>query len=183
MTQRDRSQQIWNIPNILTMLRIAMIGLFIWQYAVGHRIAALVIFLLAGLTDFLDGFIARRYSLITDFGKLMDPLADKLMQLTALICLCVSGLVPLWVIITVAAKELFMVAGGLLILRHNLVVRAHFVGKLATVVFIVAIAATFLHDYLAPLDAYLQILAVALTLVSVVWYTVTVTRDYLAHQK
>lgn len=163
-------ENIWNVPNILTMLRVALIGVFIWQYVIGHRYWAMGVFLVAGATDFLDGYIARKHNLVTNFGKLMDPLADKLMLVTALTCLMASGLVPLWVVLVVVAKELLMVIGGYWMLRHGTVVQAHIIGKAATVVFIIAVMATFLHEFTTPFDAYLQIAAVVLSVSAMVWY-------------
>ena len=165
-----KRENIWNIPNILTMLRVALIGVFIWQYAIGHRYWAMGVFLLAGATDFLDGYIARKHNLVTNFGKLMDPLADKLMLVTALACLMSSGLVPLWVVLVVVAKELVMVVGGYWMLRQGTVVQAHIIGKAATVVFVIAVVATFLHEFTSPFDTYLQILAVILSISAMVWY-------------
>lgn len=82
-----KRENIWNAPNILTMLRMALIGVFIWQFVQGHMYWAMTIFIVAGITDFLDGYLARKYQLVTSFGKLMDPLADKLLVMSAFICL------------------------------------------------------------------------------------------------
>lgn len=171
MEKRER-ENIWNVPNILTMLRIAMIFLFVWQFVMGRHIAAMVIFVLAGVTDFLDGYIARKQGLVTNFGKLMDPLADKLMLLTALVCLTVAGLVPRWLVIVELVKEAFMIIGGFYMLRRGIVVQAKMIGKVATVAFIFAVVATFLHEYTAPWDFYLQVAAVTLSIAAMLWYLV-----------
>ena len=171
-----KKENIWNVPNILTMLRIALIGVFIWQFAMGHHIWAMSIFLIASATDILDGYIARKYNLITNFGKLMDPLADKLMLITALICLTTARLVPPWVVIVVVLKELQMVVGGYFLLGRGIVVSSKLIGKLATVLFSVAVVATFLHEYLAPWDFYLQIAALVLSIAAMVWYQVQAIR-------
>ena len=99
----DRSENIWNVPNLLTMLRMVGVAVFIALFAAGKTTAAMVVFILAACTDALDGYIARKYHLITSFGKLMDPLADKLMTLSALVCLTVKGLVPEWLLAIVAS--------------------------------------------------------------------------------
>lgn len=168
-----KRENIWNLPNLLTLLRLALIGVFIALFASGLRLWALGTFLLAALTDFLDGRIARKYHLITDFGKLMDPLADKLMLLTALTCLTIAGDLPVWIVILVAAKELFMIAGGMYMLRRGIVVHAHFIGKAATAAFLLAVTVSFLHAYTAPWDLVLQCVAVALTLAAMVHYICT----------
>lgn len=171
-------ENIWNLPNLLTMLRLLLIGVFIWLFARGALIGAMAVFLLAAITDFLDGFIARKYGLITSFGKLMDPVADKLMLLTALTCLMLAGLMPLWVLIVVAVKEVLMIIGGAILLRRGVVVQAHFIGKLSTVVFIVAVVASFLHAYTAPWDTVLQVVAVTLTVVAMLWYLLHAIQNY-----
>ena len=101
----DRNENIWNVPNLLTMLRMAAVVVFIVLFARGKKNAAMIVFILAAVTDVLDGYIARRFHLITSFGKLMDPLADKLMTLSALVCLTVTGYVPLWLVIIEGAKD------------------------------------------------------------------------------
>ena len=124
-----------NIPNILTAIRFILIPflgyyLFDKQYSV-----AVLLFLLGGITDVLDGVIARKFNMITSWGKLADPLADKLMQLTALSILTIQKIIPLPVLIIVVAKEAFMVAGSILLYKKiKLVVQANWYGKLATVV-------------------------------------------------
>lgn len=174
-----KHENIWNVPNILTMLRMVLIGIFVWVFVQGHLYWAMVIFILASITDLLDGYIARKYNLVTNFGKLMDPLADKLMLVTALICLTTQELVPLWVVLVVALKELLMVVGGYFLLKHGIVVQARFIGKAATFMFAVAVVVTFLHDFIAPWDTYLQIVAVVLSVSAMCWYVVKTVRAVL----
>ena len=99
---------VWNIPNALTMLRLALIPVFVILFWNGHRKMALVVFVVASLTDMLDGMLARKLNQITDFGKLFDPLADKLMVLTALVCQGLAGVFPWSAILIVGLKELVM---------------------------------------------------------------------------
>jgi cardiolipin synthase len=107
---------------------------------INNYLAAVILFLIGGLTDVLDGYIARKYNLITSFGKLADPLADKLMQITALVLLVIQQKLPLFVLMIVAVKELLMGIGSLSLLRKDkVVVSANWYGKLATVVFYFAI--------------------------------------------
>ncbi len=133
-----------NLPNVLTVLRIFMVPVFAYLYHCEATGWALAVFLLAGLTDALDGYLARRLRQITSFGKLMDPLADKLMTLTMLICLAVSGRIEKWVPIAMMFKEACMVGASTFLLRkRNVVAHANLFGKTATVLFIVAIAAVY----------------------------------------
>ncbi len=102
-----------NLPNQLTLLRLAMTAAFVVALTSGFpygRSIAATIFLLAGLTDFADGQIARRLNLVTDFGKLMDSLADKILVTSAFICLVELCLIPAWAVVTVVARE-FLITG------------------------------------------------------------------------
>jgi len=165
-----KRENIWNVPNMLTMLRLLLIGVFIWLFRGEMYFAALATFLLAGVTDFLDGYIARKWNLITSFGKLADPLADKLMLIAALACLTTIGVVPWWVVAAVIFKELLMVLGSVVAYKKGVVVYARFIGKASTGLFVAAVAAAFFHRWIAPWDAYLLYIAVALSVGSMVFY-------------
>lgn len=178
-----KHEKIWNVPNILTMFRIVLIGVFIWLFAEGYLYGSLAVFLLASLTDVLDGYIARKHNLITNFGKLMDPIADKLMLMTVLICLATAKLVPLWVVIVIVVKEVLMILGGYGLLHRGYVVEAKWIGKLATVVFFLAVVITFFHDQVAPFDTYLQYFAVGLSVLALLWYAVEVLKSFRRAKK
>ena len=129
-----------NIPNILTIMRMLLVPLFVYIFFSPFPNAhywSLFIFLVAGLTDVLDGYLARRYQWTSKFGTAMDPLADKLMLLTALVCLTIVGIVPLYALIIVYIKEFLMILGAIVLyFRHEkVVVPANAFGKVATVLF------------------------------------------------
>ena len=129
-----------NVPNILTAIRFVLIPIFAYYLITGSYYMAVFLFLLGGLTDVLDGFIARKFNLITSWGKLADPLADKLMQITALVILTIKGFIPRELLAIVIAKEIFMAIGSILLYKQkNYVVSANWYGKMATVVFYFAI--------------------------------------------
>lgn len=133
-----------NIPNLLTVIRMVLVPVFVGLYYGGSPAGALFVYLLACVTDALDGYIARRFNQVTAFGKLMDPLADKLMQLSMLFCLASTGYLPWWALAIMAAKEITMVFGGTFLLKkRNVVVMANWAGKAATVMMIVAIVMIF----------------------------------------
>ncbi|MDO4490562.1 MAG: CDP-diacylglycerol--glycerol-3-phosphate 3-phosphatidyltransferase [Lachnospiraceae bacterium] len=130
-----------NLPNKLTCLRMAMIPFFVIFMMVpvpglsymACRYIALAIFCIASLTDMLDGKIARKYNLVTDFGKFMDPLADKLLVCTAMICLIDTGDLPSWIVIIIIARE-FIISGFRLVASDNgIVIAASYWGKFKTV--------------------------------------------------
>ena len=171
---KDLSKDIWNVPNALTMLRLALVPVFIVVYMTGHPYWALAVYVLASLTDALDGYLARSRNQITGFGKLMDPLADKLMVISALVCHHLNGVIPLSAIVIVAVKECIMIVGGLCLLNRGLVVYSNIVGKTATVFFVLTMVAGFFHKELAaagyPLDTILLWCSVTLSVTALIVY-------------
>ena len=125
-----------NLPNFLTVLRLAMGVLLVVGLSVDfpwHFTGALVVFLAASLTDYLDGVIARRHNLITDFGKLMDPLADKILTASAFICLIPYGALPAWAVIVIISREFLITGLRLLAGSKGVVLPAEKLGKHKTV--------------------------------------------------
>ncbi len=172
---------VWNVPNVLTMLRILLIPVFVVLHARGLSKWALAVFLLASFTDFLDGYLARKNNQITAFGKLMDPLADKVMVCTALLCQAIGGAIP-WVAFgVVLGKELLMVLGGVVMLRRGVVVYSNMWGKVAQCMFILALVMSFFHEEFltwgVPLDSIVLWASVALTLVAMLIYAVQAAKQ------
>lgn len=159
-----------NIPNILTAIRLALVPVFPIVYFSNFenaQILALIIFIFAGFTDFLDGYIARKFQYITPFGTVFDPLADKFMLLTALISLFINHVIPLWVLIIMLIKEVFMICAGIYLYmrKAKMIIPANIFGKLATVVFSLAIALLLLSPHTKWLQ-YLVMLAVGFKLIA-----------------
>ncbi|MBO4896946.1 MAG: CDP-alcohol phosphatidyltransferase family protein [Clostridia bacterium] len=123
-----------NIPNILTLIRIALIPVTAYYFHTGQTVLASAVFITACLTDILDGYIARRFNMITNVGKLLDPLADKGIQITLLISLAMTSLVPWTVIIIIVCKELIQCVCGYIMYRSGIVVNSKAEGKISTVV-------------------------------------------------
>ena len=128
-----------NLPNKLTIGRVLAVPFFILAYMTEHFLIALIIFILASLTDMLDGQIARKKNLITNFGKIMDPLADKVLVYSAF-CLMVSdGTMPAWMLIVILARE-FIVAGVRTVAAsEGIVIAADMAGKIKTVLQMIAV--------------------------------------------
>lgn len=168
-----------NIPNILTAIRFVIIpvfGYFLYK-GPGYYVTALSLFLLGGLTDVLDGYIARKFDMITSWGKLADPVADKLMQITALVLLTMQERIPMVVLIVVVAKECFMGLGSIFLYKkENHVVSASWYGKLATVVFYVGVIAVIVFNLKEPYSGILMGIAVLPTLFAFVMYSFTFNR-------
>lgn len=162
-----------------------LIPVFVVLHAQNRLKWALVVFLAASLTDMLDGYIARKYNLITDFGKLFDPLADKLMVCTALICQCIAGIFPWSAVIVVMAKEALMVLGGAFMLKKNIVVYSNILGKLAQVFFIVSLTLSFFHSELTDLhfqaDIILLWTTVVLAIAAMICYAAGAFRQLKQH--
>ena len=182
---RKLFSNIWTIPNVLTMIRLILIPVFVVLFFSGLRKAALAVFVAASLTDMLDGYLARKLNQITDFGKLFDPLADKLMVLTAMVCQAIAGVFPWAAVIIVACKELYMVLGGMFMLKRGVVVYSNLIGKAAQVCFIASLVLAFFHDDfvaagtrllgLTP-DNLLLWITVALAILAMIVYTVGAVR-------
>ncbi len=133
-----------NIPNLLTVIRMALIPVFAALYVADRPVVALIVYVAACITDAVDGYLARKWKQVTAFGKLMDPLADKLLQLTMLCCLALTNYIHWWVLAVMAAKEVFMVIGGTMLLKkRNVVVFANWAGKIATVMVIISVLAVY----------------------------------------
>ena len=136
-----------NIPNTLTLIRLFLIPIFIYYYSMDRPMIALGIYFLAGITDVLDGYIARRFNMSTKLGTMLDPLADKLMLIAALGCLTYSELIPAWVLYAVLLKECALIVGaGIMYFGHiNRVIPSNVFGKVATLVFYIAVATSMLE--------------------------------------
>lgn len=131
-----KRDQIFTIPNLLSLVRLLMIPVIIWLYCEKEDyVAAAVMIVLSGLTDIADGIIARKFHLVSDLGKILDPVADKLTQAALIICLIAKFDWMLWLFLLFAIKEITMGISGLLVIRKKDVVNSsQWFGKLATVV-------------------------------------------------
>ncbi len=166
-----------NLPNKLTMFRVILIPFFVVFLLVDitpvDKWIALAVFIIASLTDMLDGKIARKYNLVTNFGKFMDPLADKLLVCSALVCLVAVDRIPAWMVIVIIARE-FIISGFRLVASDNgVVIAAGYWGKFKTTFQIIMIC-LMIADLAALqlLTAIVTWVAVILTIVSLVDYLV-----------
>lgn len=165
-----------NLPNKLTTLRVIMIPFFVffllWQNGENYtfRMIALALFIIASLTDLLDGKIARKYNLVTNFGKFMDPLADKLLVCSALICLIELNALPAWMVIIISRE--FIISGFRLIASDNgVVIAASYWGKFKTTFQMVSVVLLILDiPALAFVTTICVWIALLLTIVSLVDY-------------
>lgn len=162
-----------HVPNILTMCRFVLVPFIFIAIVNENYLLAFILLTVSGLTDVLDGFIARKLNFITNFGKLMDPLADKTTQIFTLIALSFIGIIPNWILVVVFIKETIMVAGASFLYGKKLVVSSRWYGKLATVVFYIAIVASLTINYFSipyKIDIYIYYVALALTILALIMY-------------
>ena len=166
-----------NLPNKLTIFRVILIPFFVVFMLVDitpyDKWIALAIFIIASLTDLLDGKIARKYDLVTNFGKFMDPLADKLLVCSALICLVSLGRIPAWIVIVIIARE-FIISGFRLVAADNgVVIAASYWGKFKTTFQMVMICLMIANiAAISILTTIIMWAALLLTVVSLVDYLV-----------
>jgi CDP-diacylglycerol---glycerol-3-phosphate 3-phosphatidyltransferase len=174
-----QSAGIWNLANGLTVLRLALVPVFAvllfhdGGHQTGWRWAAWAVFAVASVTDLLDGEIARKRGLVTSFGKIADPIADKALMGTALVGLSVLGELPWWVTVLVLARELIVTALRFWVIRHG-VIPASRGGKLKTLVQGIGIGLYImpLTGWLRTLSSWILAVAVVLTLVTGIDYTI-----------
>ena len=165
--------KILTIPNLLSALRILLIPAFMWSYLkLEDNTATVILLALSGLTDALDGFIARRFSMVSDFGKALDPLADKLTQLAMLCCLVIRFPRMIWLIAVLCVKEIFVASTQLAVIHKNeVVLGADWHGKVTT---ILLYAVMILHllwlDLPESLSWALVLLCIGMLLLSGVLY-------------
>lgn len=129
-----KKEDIFTIPNILTYIRLLLVPVFVVVFFKGGEFAefyALAIFAVAEITDIVDGKIARKFNMITDIGRVFDPLADKLLQVATVICLSIGGYVHWIFAVILFVKELYMIVGSYLLAKHNCIGQANKWGKLA----------------------------------------------------
>lgn len=140
-----------NLPNMLSLFRIALIPFAAYFFSRNNFEMALAVFVLACVTDVLDGYIARKYNLITDIGTVLDPLADKGMQVTVLISMSIHDLMPWVVTLFFLAKELTMFLGSVFLYKKRIIISANLYGKISTVVTSVCVVIILLFkDILSP---------------------------------
>ena len=172
-----------NLPNKLTTFRVILIPFFVFFMLAPdmtgiYNYIAVAIFIVASLTDLLDGKIARKYNLVTNFGKFMDPLADKLLVCSAMICLIQTGQLAAWIVVIIIARE-FIISGFRLIASDNgVVIAASYWGKFKTTFQMLMVIVLILNIQMS----FFQILGVILTYVALI-LTVVSLIDYIVKNK
>ena len=162
-----------HVPNILSVCRILLIPVIVISVYLNNYLLALIVFTISSLTDVIDGYIARNFDAVTNVGKLLDPLADKLTQLSMVASLFWAQVISGWILAVLLIKELIMIAGAAFLYGKNVVVYSRWYGKLATVVFYIAIFFSMNNKQFAlnySFDLYLYYIALALTIFALIMY-------------
>ncbi len=176
---------MFNVPNILTFLRILLVPIIVVVLLTkfeGKEFVGLGLFLIAALTDFLDGFIARRFGLVTKLGKLLDPAADKILTSAAFISLVELDRAPAWIVVTIIAREFAISTLRSVAASQGVVIAASWSGKIKTVSQVVAISLLIFYEQLGPWQEYGRyalLVALFLSVYSGIEYAVRYTRSVL----
>lgn len=154
-----------NIPNILSIFRLCLVPVFAIMYFSGlsyARPCSALIYALASFTDYLDGYIARKYDLITNLGRVLDPLGDKMFTLAVLSCLAIDRIIPFWALIVFFSKEMLMGIGGLFVHKrlHEDMPSSNFLGKASTGLFFAVCAVLLVAEL--PNTAVVSMISAAL---------------------
>ena len=166
-----------NLPNKLTIFRVILVIPFVALMLNGYDLWAVAVFIIASLTDLLDGKIARKYNLITDFGKFMDPLADKLLVCAAMICLVEMGRLPAWMVIVIISREFIISCFRLVASDNGVVIAASYWGKFKTTFQMLMIIVLILN-----LGGVFDMIGLVLTWIALI-LTVVSLIDYLVKNK
>jgi len=197
---RDRSKDVFSIANVITVLRLVLIPFFYWALVYGgNDTLAFGLFVLSASTDWFDGFIARRTGTVTQIGKIIDPLVDRLLIASALVGLYSVGRISLWLLVLLVGRDVYLLYGAWVLERHGRRLDVTWLGKTTTAVLMVGFSglvwnvgwvnvpvlarvalgrASFTVGGYRPIGAYLVFLGVALSLSAAVQYTVLARRAY-----
>ena len=176
LSMEKEREKIWNVPNVLTMIRLLLIPVYWVLMSRDYYYPALAVYVVASLTDLADGYIARKYNQITNFGKLMDPLADKLLVCSGMICLIALDRIPSWIVCIIVAREFVISGFRLIAAEQGIVIAASYWGKFKTTFQMIMVILMIMNvSVLQPLTTLIMWIATILTVISLV--------DYVAKNK
>ena len=185
---QESEKRFWTVPNVLSLVRIAMVPLFVWCFFASfthNRAWAIAIFLAAGATDVIDGYIARHFNQISVWGRVLDPMADKLMVFSALICLTVVDTIPLWLVLLYFCKEMAQAICGFVLMRRTKDMPAsNVIGKAGTCLFYLTIVVlTLMMPPVAVKNTLLALSYVTIVAAFVSYLLRAIRQDRINHPK
>ena len=157
------NKEIFNLPNCITMVRIAVMPVLFFMLLSPGRVFSLVIailFIIASITDLLDGYLARRYNIVTKMGKLLDPIADKLLISVAMIVMIPIGRVPAWIVAIFVIRDIFVDGLRSIASSEGLIIHARVLGKQKTLCQVIAVSALLIHYPIFGIDAHIVGMAI-----------------------
>lgn len=166
----------YNIANLITIFRIILIPIFLVFYLNQNfyyekfPLAAILVFLLAFFSDVIDGMIARSKNQITTLGKVLDPLADKLLRLSVICAFMINGVLPLYLFIILIVLDIFSIIAGTILYIKKIVIPANIIGKITTVFMSLSLFSCFFHNAIKPVDFILVVISLVLVFVSIIQY-------------
>ena len=163
----------WNVPNMLSLFRLLLVpALIITYFCVPgtNHVVALVIFLVASITDFVDGIIARATNQITPIGTVLDPFADKLLKIATLVCFCIDGVLPVWLVVLLIFIDLAMIIAGVCLFKKQITIPSNIIGKSGTMIVSIGLVMCFLPQTFGSWGYYILCLGLLIIVVSVIVY-------------
>lgn len=175
-------KQLWNVPNMLSLTRLLCVPVFLVLFFVfaPNYLPALVVFVLASLTDVFDGFIARKYNLQTPLGTVLDPLADKLLKASTLFAFAFNSIVEWWFFGVVCAIDLTMIITGTVLFRKQIVIPSNIIGKTGTFAMTVGLLMCFFPKVFAPWNEYVLYIGLGIAISSAILYFAFNYKDVFA---
>lgn len=158
------------VPNLLSFFRLLLVPVFVCCFFWVNQYVALAIFVLASITDVLDGYIARHFNSVTEVGKILDPFADKLMKAGALICLSIAHLIPYWVTIVMITCDLAMIISGFCIYKKHITIPSNFLGKTGTCLISLGVVLSFFTEWTGKANVIVIYTGIGTAIVSGLYY-------------
>jgi len=172
------------VPNIISIFRICLVPIFVAVYFADARdikVYAILVYALASISDFFDGFLARKFQVSSNLGKLLDPLGDKLMTFAVILCMTIAGPIPVWAVVVIGLKEVLMATGGYVVHRvaHVEIPSANLIGKISTVFFFLVSVSVMIFDIPGNIVVIMISAAILLALLALASYV----RTYISVMK
>lgn len=169
---KEDMKKILNVPNILSFFRLlcVLVFLLVFFWFTPNYIPALIVFVIASLTDAIDGFVARKYNQITSLGVVLDPLADKFLKMSALFAFAFNGIVEWWLFGVLCGIDLAMIIAGIVLFKREITIPSNIIGKTGTLVMSIGLIMCFFPQELAPLNEYTLYVGLGIIISSVILY-------------
>ncbi len=167
------ARRLWTVPNVLSLLRLASVPVFVWLFVSGHENAAVVLYAVGAWTDFFDGLIARKFDQVSEIGKLLDPLADRILIIALAVALVARDVLPLWLAIAIVARDVLLLSVFPFLERRKVPrLAVNFTGKSATASLLFGLTSLAWSETTFPGEGIADELGIAFTVLGAVLYWV-----------